>query len=106
MRIHSPQQYKPSNEVTNKHLISEYVSMSKNYFCSFYKKKTGESFWDYVTNLRINKAKELLETTDIKIGIIAEKVGYKNISYFCKIFKETLGISPAEYKQRYLEKGN
>lgn len=80
--------------------ISNHVNMTKNYFCTFFRKKTGENFWDYLTNLRINKAKELLETTDIKIGIIAEKVGYKNLSHFSRIFKNALGVSPAEYKEK------
>jgi len=79
-------------------LISEHVNMARNYFCAFFKKKSGENFWDYLTDLRINRAKELLETTDLKIAAIAEKVGYKNASHFCRIFKEAVGVSPSEYK--------
>lgn len=85
-------------------LISEHVNMAKNYFCSLFKKKIGESFWDYLTNLRISKAKMFLETTEMKIGVISEKVGYKNSSHFCRIFKETVGVSPAEYKERVLRR--
>ena len=81
-------------------IISEHVNMTKNYFCSYYKKKTNGSFWEYLTNLRICKAKVLLETTEMRINVVSKKVGYKNTSHFCRIFKETVGVSPTEYKLR------
>lgn len=84
--------------------ISDHINMAKNYFCSVFKKKTGESFWEYLTNLRVSKARILLEKTELKIGVISERVGYKNSSHFCRVFKETVGVSPAEYKQKFLEK--
>jgi two-component system response regulator YesN len=79
--------------------ISEYVSMNKNYFCSFFKKHTGENFWNYITRIRIEKAKDLLAKSNIKANIVGEKVGYKNASHFGRVFKQIVGLTPAEYKQ-------
>jgi two-component system, response regulator YesN len=83
-------------------VISEQVNMAKNYFCTFYKKKTGESFWDYLTGLRIEKAKSMLLNNSIKVNSVAECVGYKTTSHFGRIFKEYVGVSPAEYKEKHL----
>lgn len=78
--------------------ISDDIAMNKNYFCSFFKKNMGISFWSYLVKLRMEKAKELLCRTDYKANIIAEMVGYKNSSHFGKTFKEYTGRTPAEYR--------
>lgn len=78
--------------------IAEYVSMNKSYFSYLFKKEMGENFWDYLTKLRITKAKELLRDTNLKSYVIAELVGYKNASHFGKVFKENVGLTPAEFK--------
>lgn len=79
-------------------LVAEYINMNKSYFSFLFKKETGENLWDYLTNLRITKAKELLESTNLKVYTVGEMVGYKNSSHFGKIFKDMVGITPAEYK--------
>ncbi|WP_314584916.1 response regulator [Paenibacillus terrigena] len=80
--------------------ISEQVNMSKNYFSAFFKRKTGDNFWDYLTAVRMDKAKELLRTTEWSAGTIATKVGYKNQSHFGRVFRESTGITPNEFRQR------
>lgn len=82
-------------------IVSEHISMNKSYFSFLFKKETGENFWDYLTKMRIGKAKELLLNTNLKIYGIAETVGYKNASHFGKIFKEQVGVTPAEFKERF-----
>jgi two-component system, response regulator YesN len=82
-------------------VIADYVCFNKNYFCSFYKRKTGVNFSDYLTGLRMEKAKELLGKTELKVNRVAELVGYKNASHFGKVFKDVVGITPAEYKETY-----
>lgn len=85
--------------------ICDVVSMSKNYFCNFFKKETGENIWDYLTRVRIQKAKELLDKTNLKNYEISFKVGYENPSYFSKIFKEYTGVTPYEYRMKRVPRG-
>ncbi|HJB27766.1 MAG TPA: response regulator [Candidatus Blautia faecavium] len=79
--------------------IAAYVYISKSYLSKIFKEKTGVSIWNYFTDLRIAKAKELLEKGNIKAVVIGEMVGYKNPSHFGKIFKKRVGCSPKDYQQ-------
>ncbi len=65
------------------------------------KKHTNETYINFITNLRIKKAKQLLKDTDIKISLIGEMVGYKYDKYFYKVFKNYVGISPNEYRKNF-----
>jgi AraC-like DNA-binding protein len=65
-----------------------------------FKQFTGTNFIDYLTNVRLDKAKELLSTTDMKMNDIAERVGYQP-SYFMRIFKKAEGITPGNYRERH-----
>ncbi len=79
--------------------ISSLFYMNRSY-CSFlFKDKTGEKFVDYVNHLRINKAKELLVQTNIKLYQISKSVGYDNIKYFFRIFKKLTGMTPEQYRK-------
>ncbi|MDG0810376.1 helix-turn-helix domain-containing protein [Cohnella rhizosphaerae] len=78
--------------------VAEFAGYNKAYFSSFFKKKVGESFWDYLTGVRMAKAKELLETTTLAAHEIGKLVGYHNPSHFGKMFKQAVGRTPAEYK--------
>ena len=79
--------------------LAGYIGMNETYFSHLFKKETGADFTDYVNSLRINKAKDLLRTGDDSIYQVAEKVGYANVSYFSKVFKQLVGISPLEFKK-------
>lgn len=79
--------------------ISNYCAVSKNYFCNIFKKTTGQSIWDYLTNIRIEFAKQYLNDTSLKNIEIAEKVGYDDPAYFTRIFKKKTGITPSEYRK-------
>lgn len=59
----------------------------------------GKGYKDYVIFLRIEYAKELLRETELSVAVVCEKVGYGNISYFIKLFKETTGMTPAKFRK-------
>lgn len=63
------------------------------------KKKIGMTFSDYITQLRIQRAKELLSDESMSVGEIAEIVGYNDYFYFIKVFKKVQGISPSKYRK-------
>ncbi|MGN1141156.1 MAG: response regulator [Oliverpabstia sp.] len=83
--------------------IANSVYISKNYLASVFKEKTGISLWNYFTDLRIEKAKELLASGEVTAALAAEKVGYKNASHFGRVFKERTGLTPREYQQKKLQ---
>lgn len=83
--------------------IAERFNISVGYVSKLYKKITGQTFIDYVLELRIEKAKSLLrEERLIKIKEIGETVGYLNTSSFVRVFKKKTGISPNEYRSKYI----
>jgi two-component system response regulator YesN len=81
--------------------ITDEIKISKNYFCNLFKEETGETFWDYLTKVRVDKAKELLHT-DMKNYEVALQVGYENPSYLSKVFKKYVGITPSEYRKKII----
>lgn len=81
--------------------LAEEVYLNPSYLSVLFKKETGENFIDYLTNYRIEKAKELLGRINLKIYQIANKVGYNNRKYFTEIFKKKTGITPNKYRKKY-----
>ncbi|WP_165763890.1 response regulator transcription factor [Halalkalibacter urbisdiaboli] len=79
--------------------ISNHVYMNPTYFCECFKNQTGETVLDFVTSTRINKARELLLTTNLKVYQICEQVGYSDTKYFSKLFKKHYGELPSKYKE-------
>lgn len=78
--------------------LAKYVGMDSAYFSFLFKKETGNNLTDYINRVRIEKAKEYLSFSDINIYEVAEKVGYANVSYFSKVFKQLVGMSPTKFK--------
>lgn len=78
--------------------ICDEVAVSKNYFCYLFKRETGRSVWNYLTELRMECAKQLLENSNMKSYEIAFQVGYDNPSYFSKLFKKYENVTPNEYR--------
>lgn len=76
-------------------------SFSPNYLGVLFKEETGRSFNDFVIDLRMEKAKELLRNTRIKIYEVAEQVGYRYLPYFSRQFRETVGTTPLEYRRKH-----
>jgi two-component system response regulator YesN len=79
--------------------LSEKFGFNTSYISSLFKSETGINITDYLSNLRIDKAKDLLISTDMKINEIAHSLGYNNVNYFHRIFKKTIGITPIEYRR-------
>lgn len=80
--------------------VAKHVNMSPTYFCAMFKQVTGQGFINYLTSLRVQKAKELLQSTNLKSCEICFKVGYDTPSYFSTVFKKITGDSPSDYKKK------
>ncbi|MFH1904858.1 MAG: AraC family transcriptional regulator [bacterium] len=81
--------------------IAQHVYLSPNYFSSLFHTKTKRTVFECLSNLRIEKARALLRDTNMKIGKIAEKVGYQSPYYFSYAFKKSEGISPFSYRKSH-----
>ena len=78
--------------------VASQVFISPCYLSVIFKKETNITFKNYLIQTRIEKAKELLEKTDLKIYDIAEKVGYNNTRYFSELFQRICGKTPSQYR--------
>ena len=80
--------------------ISSHVYLSASYVCTFFKSETGQTLNQYLTEYRMEKAKQLLSDPRYKISEISSKVGYTDGNYFGKSFKKYSGFSPSEYREK------
>jgi two-component system response regulator YesN len=78
--------------------VADSVFVSEFYLSHLFRKEMNTTFSDYVSRVRIEKAKDLLRDTSARIGEIAEKAGFNDTNYFAKIFKRNSGVSPREYQ--------
>lgn len=79
--------------------IANEVNLSPNYLRRKFKEATGQTILEYLTEVRLNKAAELLKTSTLKVKEISVRVGYENISYFTQLFSKEFGVTPNEYKK-------
>lgn len=79
--------------------LAEFTNLSPSYLSDLFKKKIGVSFTEYLIKFRLNKAIELMNSTDLKLVEIANLVGYPDYAQFNKIFKKYMKKSPKKYKQ-------
>lgn len=79
--------------------LSDVACVSQNYFSAMFKKETGQNYKAFLTDIRMEKALQLLQETDYKTYEIAEKVGYNNVRRFVDAFKNRYSVSPMEYKK-------
>ena len=75
------------------------VHLSQSHFSTVFAQETGLTFTQYLTALRIGKAKELLEATEMRSSQIAQEVGYNDSHYFSYLFKKTTGMTPSEFRR-------
>ena len=80
--------------------IAEELSVSTAYLSSLFKIETGENLVKFITRYRIEKSKELLRQSNMKVSDIAGKVGYINVSYYTSIFRNQVGLSPLQYREK------
>lgn len=74
------------------------LHLNPSYFSRLFKKETGITFIEYVTRMKMERAKDQLRQTDRTVGEICESLAYDNVSYFSKIFKAYAGVTPIEYR--------
>ncbi len=85
-------------DISVEKLCSE-LHVSPTYFSTMFKKETKMNFVNYLTTIRLEQAVKLLNTTDDKTYIIADKVGYPEANYFSYVFKKKFGVSPSKYRK-------
>lgn len=79
-------------------LLASYVNFSPNHLSMVFSQQTGQTFIKYLTDYRMNKAKELLRGTSMRSSEISLEVGYKDPHYFSYLFKKTQGMTPTQYR--------
>ncbi len=79
--------------------MAEMVYLNASYFSVQFKRVTGRNFIDYLTDVRMARAKKLLEDGDLRVYEVGERVGYQNPRYFADIFRKYAGMTPQEYRQ-------
>lgn len=89
--------YENSNHDISLKKVADHFHYNYSYLSSLFNKQKEMSFTEYVTNIRIQKSKELLRAGELNISEIADSVGYSDLSYFSKVFKKVTGKTPSEY---------
>lgn len=79
--------------------VAEAVNLSPQYFSKTFKERAGSSFIDYLTELRVERAKELIRSKQKSVKEVCYHVGYKDPNYFSRVFKKYTGVSPSDYRQ-------
>jgi YesN/AraC family two-component response regulator len=82
--------------------VSSILNLSPQYFSRVFHEKAGVTFVDYLTRIRIKKAKEWLTYSESNVQEVCYKVGYKDPNYFARVFKKTVGMTPRQYKAQKL----
>lgn len=110
-RIHS-QRLLPALEYIHEHIAEELsrpqvasqCNLSPSYFGSLFKEVTGMNYSDYIKLKRVEKAKILLETSNLNSAEISQEVGFSDQSYFCQVFKKLTQMTPTQYRMNMLSK--
>lgn len=80
--------------------VAKSVHASSFYFCKMFKKATGLNFTDYVSRVRIEKARNLLLNPNLRISEIAFEIGFQSLTHFNRVFKRIVGQSPTQYRSK------
>ena len=80
--------------------VAAHVSLSPSHLSAVFSRETGETFSQYLTRVRVDRARELLRTTALKVIEIAYQVGYSDPHYFSSVFKKVTGYSPTQFRAR------
>lgn len=91
------------NENLSLNVVASEVGLSSSHFSTIFKQETGRSFVEFLAQIRMEKAKELLRFTDKKVAEISYAIGYKDPHYFSYLFKKNQGCTPKEYRLRGIQ---
>jgi AraC-like DNA-binding protein len=80
--------------------VAKAVNTSSFYFCKLFKKATGINFTEYVSRVRIEKAKNLLLNPNLRVSEIAYEVGFQSLTHFNRVFRKIVGQSPTDYRDK------
>lgn len=80
--------------------VAKAVNTSTFYFCKIFKKATKLNFTDYLSRLRVERAKNLLLNPNLRVSEIAYEVGFQSLTHFNRVFKRIAGVAPTEYRDR------
>lgn len=80
--------------------VASHVNVSPNHLSAMFSQRTGQTFVKYLTDIRMNRAKELLKCTTKRSNEISEEIGYKDPHYFSHLFKKNVGCTPLQYRER------
>lgn len=86
--------------------VSEEFDLTEAYISRLLKKNANINFKKYITAIKIDAAKELLTTTDMKVSTISQEVGFTSVSTFIRSFRNETGITPGEYGKQQTTKDN
>ncbi len=78
------------------------VNYSEAYFCKMFKQQFGQNFTSYLTEYRIEEAKKLLRQPTVSVKEVGVRVGYPDSNYFARVFRRMTGVSPSEYRMKFL----
>lgn len=81
--------------------LSNRFFINLHYLSQLFKEKTGQTYLEYLTQVRIARSKELLAGSDLKIYEICQRVGYSDSTYFSKVFEKTVGCKPSDYRKMH-----
>lgn len=93
--------YKNKSENITVENMAKVCHISQSYFSRLFSKEMGDSFSNYISKLKINWAKELLEESDMSVSQISDELGFNEPGYFIKIFKKYEGVTPSVYRKYY-----
>ena len=79
--------------------IADELGISRYHLCRVFKESRGETLLEYIAEVRMERAKRLLEETELSIGEVAQQVGFNNVTYFHKRFKQSFGITPSQLRR-------
>ena len=79
--------------------VAEYIGVNSSYLSRIFKEDCGVGFVEYLNNVRIDHAKQIIETNRMKLKDVVKEVGFNSYTYFFKVFKDVLNVTPVEYER-------
>lgn len=84
--------------------VADGLFINKTYLSEAFKQKTGVSFIGYITMIKMERAQKLIREGNLKVYEISDRLGFKDVEYFSKLFKKHMGVTPSEYRQNMLNR--